>query len=405
MRPRSEALIGLGALALLVAVAAALGQRGNRREEEDPRASTLLAGPRGARALAESLRRLGLEVVAWRRDLSRLPVDSSGGGRTVLALLNPSVPIQAGEAETLRAWSDGAGGGDLVLAGPGAIAAMRCFGYTLEWRPFDSLVVRGIPTAHQWPKVDGVLAAVTDSVVTDSSRAADARVTGCRVAPIGSVDTLLMSRTGRAVALRLHRADADREVLLLADAGLLRNRALRETDAGPFALRLFSPRYTRVLFDEAHHGFAEGGSLADATLAWSRRSPWGWAMWQVALVGLVALFAGAVRFGPAIPVLERRRRSPLEHVRALATALAAARGHDVAIGAMVAGLRRRLSPAGQRSRGDWQQWLRQFAGQPQSARTRDAIATLQALTGPGQTPAGVLRAANAVEDVWEELRP
>jgi hypothetical protein len=92
-------------------------------------------------------------------------------------------------------------------------------------------------------------------------------------------------------------------------------------------------------------------------------------------------------------------------VRALATALAAARGHDVAIGAIVAGLRRRLSPAGQRGRGDWRAWLTQLSGQSQSPRARDAITTLQELTGPGQTPAGVLRAANAVEDVWEELRP
>jgi hypothetical protein len=225
------------------------------------------------------------------------------------------------------------------------------------------------------------------------------------VPPVGRIDTLLMSTTGRVLALRLVRADMDRRVVLLADATLLRNRALRETAAGPFALRLLAGDYQRVIFEEAHQGFGAGGSLADAALAWSIRSPWGWAAWQLALVGLVALLAGAVRFGPARPVIQRRRRSPLEHVRALATALAAARGHDVAIGAVVQGLRRRLLPAGQRGRTDWRDWVERLAGSVRSTRARDAARTLKSLTRPGQPPEGVLRAANAVEDVWEEMRP
>jgi hypothetical protein len=225
------------------------------------------------------------------------------------------------------------------------------------------------------------------------------------VAPIATVDTLLMSTTGRAIALRLHRADVPRAVVLLADAGLLRNRALRDTEAGPFALALFAGRYDQAIFEEAHHGFSVGGSLAGATLEWSTRSPWGWGMWQLAIVGLLALAAGAIRFGPPRLVLERKRRSPLEHLRALATALAAARGHDVAIGSIVEGLRRRLQPAGQRSRGEARQWLEHLAGQVQTPRAREAVGTLQTLTRPGQSPEGVLQAANAVEDLWEELRP
>jgi hypothetical protein len=39
------------------------------------------------------------------------------------------------------------------------------------------------------------------------------------------------------------------------------------------------------------------------------------------------------------------------------------------------------------------------------ARACDAVVTLKSLTRPGQSPDAVLRAANAVEDVWEELRP
>jgi hypothetical protein len=104
-------------------------------------------------------------------------------------------------------------------------------------------------------------------------------------------------------------------------------------------------------------------------------------------------------------VINRRRRSSLDHVRALATALAAARGHDVAIGSIVEGLRRRLLPAGQRPRGNWREWLGPLGDNVQNQRARDAVRTLKTLTRPGQAPEGVLLAANAVEDVWEELRP
>jgi hypothetical protein len=117
------------------------------------------------------------------------------------------------------------------------------------------------------------------------------------------------------------------------------------------------------------------------------------------------LLGAAFRFGPARPIIQRRRRSPLEHVRALATALAAARGHDVAIGRIVEGLRRRLVPSSQRSPTPWRDWLESLGKNLQSDRARNAVRTLKTLTQPGQTPEGVLRAANAVEDVWEELRP
>jgi hypothetical protein len=405
MQPRTEALLGLGALALLVALAAALGQREHRGGEVDPRPSTLLTGPRGARGLADALDRLGIDVVRFRRGLQALPRDSALGSRTVLALLEPGASLEPSEAGTILEWSSSEDGGDLILAGRSTNALMRCFGYAVEWRPFDSVVVRPPAGGGTWPPVAAVLAATTETLIADSSRVADTRVNGCTVAPVSSVDTLLMSTSGRAVGLRLHRADVARSVVLLADVGLLRNRALRETDAGPFAVRLFAGRYDRAIFEEAHHGFSAGGSLAGATLAWSTRSPWGWGMWQLAVVGLIALVAGAFRFGPPRRVLERKRRSPLEHLRALATALAAARGHDVAIQSIVAGLRRRLQPAGQRARGDARQWLEHLAEHVQTPRAREAVGALQALTRPGQSPDGVLRAANAVEDVWEELRP
>ena len=171
-------------------------------------------------------------------------------------------------------------------------------------------------------------------------------------------------------------------------------------------MRLFRGRYDRVVFEEYHHGFGAQGSLAGATIAWSRRSPWGWAVWQLLAVGLLALLASGIRFGQARPGILRARRSPLEHVRALAVALSAARGHDEAIAAIVRGLRRRLVPPALRARkADWRLWLAELDRPASSPQVRASLASLSALTRPGQPSSSVLRAANAVEDLWQDLKP
>jgi hypothetical protein len=266
-------------------------------------------------------------------------------------------------------------------------------------------IVPGGAAGPATPSVNAVLASSSDTVVTDSSRKADATLARCAVPAVASTDTLLVSNGGRVVAIRLTLAGSGHHVVLVSDGRLFSNRALRETDAGPFALGLIAGGYRRAIFEEYHHGYDSSGSLRDAVFAWSLRSPWGWAVWQLVVVGLIALLAGAFRFGPPKLVINRRRRSPLEHVRALATALAAAHGHDVAVGAIVQGLRRRLSPAGQRTRGDWRHWLDHLVENVRTPRARDAARTLKALTKPPQPAIGVLHAANAVEDLWEELRP
>jgi hypothetical protein len=407
MRARAEALVAAGSLVLVATLIGLLTARGDTRVVEDRRPSAFLPGPYGTKGLAEALERVGIAVQRFRSSLRRLDLDSTGASRAAFVLLDPELPLRPAEVEQLRAWNEARWGHDLVLAGRGASDLMRCYGYAVDWRFLDSLELRS-PTAagpDRWPSVAGIIASALDTVVTDSSRMEDAAIVRCAVPALRRTDTLLTTLSGRVAALRLVREDGAGDAILFSDAAVLRNRALRETPAGPFVLGLFAGRYDRVIFDEAHQGFGAGGSLAAATLDWSRRSPWGWAMWQLALVGVLALLAGAFRFGPARHVLERKRRSPLEHVRALATALAAARGHDVAIRSIVEGLRRRLLPAGQRSRGDRDEWLTSLGTHVRGARACDAVVTLKSLTRPGQSPDAVLRAANAVEDVWEELRP
>src|SRR3989475_10320611 len=94
---------------------------------------------------------------------------------------------------------------------------------------------------------------------------------------------------------------------------------LNGTDAGVAVIPWFLDGSTRqIVVDEYPLGFGAGGTLPGASWAWLRRHPPGWAILQLIGVALVALAVTAVRFGPARSVIERRRRSPLEHVEALA---------------------------------------------------------------------------------------
>ena len=410
MRARNTAALAVVALTLLAFGVGLLARPRGARTSSDERPSSFLAGPGGTRGLLEATRALGIEVRRFRerpRELTRL----ADGTPQLFAIIGPSVPFSAPERTPVLSFNRQA---DLLLAGERAEQLMRCYGYRVKPRLFDSVpalpagATAGAGPATPWVRAE--LEATHERVYTDSTRGFDVGRTSCTVPPIRAIDTLLRSRTRRPIALRIWRADVDHRVILLADERLLSNRSLRRSDAGPFALRLLQgasgARYRRVVFEEYHHGFGAQGSLAGAAVDWSRRSPWGWVAWQLAAVGLLALLFGAVRFGPPRPGIVRARRSPLEHVRALAVALSATRGHDEAIGAIVRGLRRRLSVGSVRSgRSEWREWLGQIERSSLSLDGQSALASLSELTRPGQPSASVLRAANAVEDLWRDLSP
>jgi hypothetical protein len=392
MRPRDEVLVAVLTLAVLGAAAGMLGRARRSTVSQDPRPSTFLAGPGGARALLESMRQLGVEVRRFRLRPRELPT-LADGTRQAFVVLDPSYRFSPPEVSAVLGFGREA---DLVLAGEQAENLMRCFGYEVRRRLLDSVQVSppGRAPGPSSPWVSALLRPTNRATVVDSSRATDVAYTTCTVPPMQRIDTLLRSATGQPAVVRLHRADVDRQVIVAADAGLFRNRTLRRDDeTGPFVLALIRGEYDRVVFDEYHHGFGATGSLGGAVLAW-----------QAAAVGVLALLFGAIRFGVPQPGIGRTRRSSLEHVRALATALAAARGHDVAIAAIVRGLRRRLLPPALRSRGDWRQWLARLGASTRSPSARAALATLESLTRPGQPSEAVLRAANAVEDLWEDQR-
>jgi hypothetical protein len=227
-----------------------------------------------------------------------------------------------------------------------------------------------------------------------------------------AVDTVVAALNTRPAILRL-RYRGGGTISIVADPGWFTNKVWRDTDVPIVALPLLTPRPERpgrVAWDEYHQGFGFGdhASFAARTWSWLVSSPAGWAILQLIAVALLWLAMTAVRFGPAHSVIERRRRSPLEHLEALGAGLESAADADTAVRRLALGLRRRLSRTGFLADGNIVPWVEGLELAMRGPQGRAAVRRLhQLLTVRDREarPARVLHAAQAVEDVWEELRP
>ncbi len=148
-------------------------------------------------------------------------------------------------------------------------------------------------------------------------------------------------------------------VVAAADPDLLRNDELRQCDPGlgPFYIRLLeylrdagaaAPRRW-LLFDEYHQGFGpQPGTIRAVVTFFSETSP-GHVFAQLALAALLVLLMCAPRLVPPPPDITDERRSPIEHVDALARAYVQVGATKTATQRLVRGLRRRVDRAGMRS--------------------------------------------------------
>ncbi len=407
-------------LAVAVTIALVAGSGGTRPTSTWEPVSTYRTGPMGGRAAYDVLARLGVPVERRRtalfdlaRELRHRPA--------VLAVVSPEDWLVSAEREAVARY---VGSGGVLFAAGDAGGLTDCFG----WRTAepdsteeteDSVAVVAPEGVGQLPLTEWVLhpRSRADTLESQVKRAAEQPQPGfrrllkqdeaCSSVVREGVDTLLATLRGVPVVVRL-RFRGGGSVVLVADDAYLRNAAWRTTDVPALLVPLLLPRpgaRGHVTWDEYHHGYGASMSTTDAVLAWMARSPTGWLLLQLVAVGLIWIAVTAVRFGPPRPVLDRRRRSPLEHVEALAAGLEGASGADTAVLLMISGLRRRLSRTGQLIRGDMGLWLRTLELVLPDARGRAAARRLQdTLAKPGGTER-VLAAAQAVEDVWQALHP
>jgi hypothetical protein len=361
----------------------------------DPRLSTRLTTPNGAAAFKSLLNRFGVDVGERLRpffDLDRTRTDRA----LLLFIARPAAPLTEPEVRAVRRWVER--GGRLLLAGPSRLE--ECFGWTitaLEFAPPQPW--QGEAAAPQPLRPRAILGRPEPA----AARKTEPMRRECVVLKPVQTSELWAGAKQDTVAVRMRFAGGG-EVTLVADGTVFSNRSLRATNAGAMVLDwVLAERPRLMLADEYHQGFGRSSSLTGATFAWALGEPAGWMALQLVFAALVTLGVAAVRFGPAIPAVERRRRSPLEHLDALAAGLERSGAGLTATRLIAAGLRRRLGGAPLKA-ADPLPWLEALEAGAQQPGVRQAARRLKGRVRPGALGADVKDAANAVEDLWQMLK-
>ena len=304
----------------------------------DRRLTTLRSSPDGALALYVTLAELGIPVG------QRLtPLVDADSVPAHLALLAPSEALTPREVAALQ--ERVASGGTLIYIAREDDSLLEPLGLDLIWIQ---------PEMEQTPfrNVSGVTANALPHRWTEGM----ARVAGFTHAFVGADSTarpgtpLLVAADSFVVGLEM-RVGAGR-VLALSDAAPFSNGRIGESGAALLLARAAREMTTSgetLVFDEFHHG-ARGGSVFSGVRRFLLEQRAGHGVLQLMLVLLGALLVAGRRLGSALPAPPRTRRSPLEHVDALAQLYREARASRIPNTLLIAGLARRLGRA--RPQGD-----------------------------------------------------
>ena len=363
--------------------------------DEAAQLTTYSTTPWGGRGLYEVVDRLGWPV-ARREEPLREALDTAA----IYAVL--ATPIEQTASEVHRLLEAVRAGAGLLYVLPGGRSPLA-----------DSLGLTGTAPSFQPFEVDpdpprasphaGRLAEVYDGVPRRGLRVKgpihdDAQVFVQAIDVIGD-------STDAPVVIGLPLGAG--RVAAIADPELLRNDRLRIGD-GEYAilpvrlLEWLSPDERRpVIFDEYHHGFGRQPSLARAIRMLLTETAPGRALAQLTLAVLLLLLAAATR--GIVPPSRRRteRRSPLEHVGALARAYEQVEATRTATRRMVHGLRRRHATGAARALDD-EAYLHAIATR-HPALVPDVERTLEALRRP-LPPSDFLTVGQSIDHIDRTLR-
>lgn len=335
MGRRRDVVLAAAALLLAVVLAVVIAPESGD-PSYDTRFSTFRNSPHGARALALTLEALEIPVT---RRLGPLTADDSITGP--LAILAPTRRQTPAELRRLTEWLDE--GGTLIYVARTGDSTLRALGLELvdvagpsdpdEAPDDDDVSTYAKPRPHRWTEGTGIVHGFRRAFADSSA-----------VIQSGAHETLLATDAGEIVALTFRHGEGT--VIAWSDAAPLTNEWLRESGAALAFVRAVAEATddgTRPLVvDEYHHGFRSGGSPITGTLRFLRERPLGHVVLQLGLVAIGLLYLLGRRFGAPYPPAPAHRRSPLEHVEALAGAYRQAGARRTARRLLLAGLARRI---------------------------------------------------------------
>ena len=341
----------LPALALLLIVALVLTPGSS--DNTDLRLTTYSTGPGGAKGLYEIIGRLG-----WPTERRQTPFAGVLDSNAVYAVFGGQDPMTAPESRALL---------DAVRRGAGLV-------YLLEDGPLtDSMPLQRVDTiGKRAPILPADTAGCTDESLpmtlfalglgvelTPMSARGTANADSVHPTVALPPDTTVFlavdvrRRFGTAlkpamVGLPLGRG----RVVMISDADVLRNDVIRECRFALGTRVIAAIDYASsgsrrpVVFDEFHQGYGVHPSATGAMTRFLVRHPVGHAVDQLLIGCLVLILALGVRaIAPrTVPTIERR--SPLEHVDALARAYARVRATRTVAARLIKGLRRRHDHGG-----------------------------------------------------------
>lgn len=382
---RRRRRLALAGLLTLIAAAALLTPEVIGGRSGDERLTTYSAEAQGARLLYELTSRLGWRVTRW---TAGPEIDADA--RTVMAVLDPAQPIAAIEAhhilERVRAGSAllyvmsgssalndslhvkrslfGGGVYEPTIAGTRDVASAATARDSLRARHFDTAATDSASAdeeeaqtsaecAHAPPNGGGLPMWPDQTVRLWQLQWTRPRPPGLvifarSVLERESRDTTANRPAPAAAGFPLGAG----RVIVASDPDLLRNDVLRVCRFGldVVAVRMLEylaagpVRRDRLIFDEYHHGFGAHPGTLRAIVAYLAHSSSGHVLLQGLLGGLVLLLALGPRALPPHDVERVERRSPLEHVTALAQAYARVGATRTATTRLLRGVRRRVQP-------------------------------------------------------------
>ncbi len=261
-----------------------------------PRGTTLSAAPQGSLALSQWLEAEGYGVERVRE------FPFTGDGLAALFVIVPEIkPVTDENAADIAGFVERGGTLVLVTDGNDGTGALQ--------RALDLSVFQGTAGTGATATPDGPTLArppVTTIALQSPAFSRPAIQADPRFLPRAR------SENGPTVATM---ARGKGRVHVVTGPYPLSNAGLPDADNLALVQNLLAglPRGARIGFDEYHHGYGLGSNIADLAL----RSPWGWALFYLAGLTLVAFFLGGRRFGRPLPAPPAPPQAPAEYARAL----------------------------------------------------------------------------------------